>query len=132
MQRANTGQASLISRTGDRALSEHHRKLKRQELNTTILIRNSMTQELLGELANITVEGLMIISDQEMSTNSIFQFRLEFPESINGQTSIDLGVDCLWSRSAENFNRHWSGYQIIDASPDALETIDELISGYSE
>lgn len=132
MQRANTGQASLISRTGDRALSEHHRKLKRQELNTTILIRNSMTQELLGELANITVEGLMIISDQEMSTNSIFQFRLEFPESINGQTSIDLGVDCLWSRSAENFNRHWSGYQIIDASPDALVTIDELISGYSE
>jgi hypothetical protein len=54
------------------------------------------------------------------------------PEAINGQSSIDLGVDCLWSRSAENFNRHWSGYQIIDASPDALVTIDALISGYSD
>jgi hypothetical protein len=113
-------------------LSEHHRKLQRQELNTTILIRNSMTRELVGELVNITVEGLMIISDQEMSTNSIFQFSLELPEAINGQSSIDLGVDCLWSRSAENFNRHWSGYQIIDASPDALVTIDALISGYSD
>lgn len=112
-------------------MSEHHRKHQRQELNTTILIRNSMTREMIGELVNITVEGLMIISDQEMATNSIFQFCLELPEPINGIEQIELGVDCLWSRSAENVNRHWSGYQIIDASPAALQTIDALISGYS-
>ena len=113
-------------------MSEQQRKLQRQELSTTILIRNSMTRELIGELANITVEGLMIISDQEMNTNSIFQFCLELPEAIHGQTKIELGVDCLWSRHAENVNRHWSGYQIIDASPEALKTIDALIGGYSE
>ena len=90
-----------------------------------------MTRELIGELANITVEGLMIISDQEMSTNSIFQFCLELPETVHGQAKIELGVDCLWSRSAENLNRYWSGYQIIDASPEALKTIDALIGGYS-
>ncbi len=112
-------------------MSEHHRKHQRQELNTTILIRNAMNRDFIGELVNITVEGLMIISDQEMSTNSIFQFSLELPEPINGMTHIDLGVDCLWSRSAENVDRHWSGYQIIDASPEALETIDALISGYA-
>lgn len=112
-------------------MSEHHRKHQRQELNTTILIRNAMSRELIGELVNITVEGLMIISDQEMSTNSIFQFSLELPEAINGASHIDLGVDCLWSRSAENVNRHWSGYQIIDASPEALAAIDALISGYA-
>ena len=112
-------------------MSEHNSKLQRQELSTTIMIRNTMTGELVGELVNITVEGLMIISDQEMSTNAIFQYCLELPETIDGPRRIDLGVDCLWSRPAENFNRHWSGYQIIDASPDAIKTIDELISGYA-
>jgi hypothetical protein len=112
-------------------LSEHHRKHQRQELNTTILIRNAMDGAPIGELVNITVEGLMIISDQEMATNSIFQFSLELPEPIEGTNRIDLGVDCLWSRSAENVNRHWSGYQIIDASPEALEAIDALIGGYA-
>ena len=112
-------------------MSEHPRKHQRQELNATILIRNSMNRELIGELVNITVEGLMIISDQEMNTSSIFQFSLELPEAINGLSQIDLVVDCLWSRRAENVNRHWSGYQIIDASPEALQTIDDLISGYA-
>jgi hypothetical protein len=90
-----------------------------------------MTGEPVGELVNLTVEGLMIISDQEMSTNSIFQFRLEMPDPIDGVSSIDLGVDCLWNRPAENFSRHWSGYQIIDACPEALKTIDTLINGYA-
>ena len=75
--------------------------------------------------------GSCSISDQEMATNSIFQFSLELPEPIEGTNRIDLGVDCLWSRSAENVNRHWSGYQIIDASPEALEAIDALIGGYA-
>lgn len=123
--------APITGRTGDQALSEQHRKLERRELGTAILIRNSMSGDSIGELVNLTVEGLMIISDQEMSTNSIFQFSLEVPDGANNTTSVELGVDCLWSRPAENFNRHWSGYQIIDASPDALKTIDRLISGYS-
>lgn len=92
------------------------------------MIHNAMTGELVGELVNITVEGLMLISDHEMDTNSIFQFRLEIPDGVAAANSLEIGVDCLWSRAAENFSRHWSGYQIIDASPEALETISTLIS----
>lgn len=113
-------------------MSEHHRKLERQELNTSILIHNAMTGELVGELVNLTVEGLMIMSDHEMSSNSIFQFRLDIPDLPGTRGNIEIGVDCLWSRPAENFNRHWSGYQIIDASAEALQTIDALINAYSD
>lgn len=112
-------------------MSEHNRKLERKELSTTIGIRNVITGDIIGELVNITIEGMMIISDQEMDTNSIFQFQLALPETINGHDTIDVGVDCLWCRSAENFNRYWSGYQIIDASDDATETIASLISDYA-
>lgn len=112
-------------------MSEHQRRLKRQEIATHVTITNSLTGELVGELVNITVEGLMIISDDEVDTNSIFQFTLALPEKIERATELNLGVDCLWCRKAENFNRYWSGYQIIDASPEALRTIDALIKNYA-
>lgn len=112
-------------------MSEQHRRLKRQEISTTVSIRNRLTERRVGELVNITTEGLMIASDQEMDTDSIFQFSLELPEAIEGCSVIELGVDCLWCRKAENLNRYWSGYQIIDASPAALQSIDRLIGKYA-
>lgn len=112
-------------------MSEHNRRLERKELNATIGVRNVITNDVIGELVNLTIEGLMIISDREMDTNSIFQFQLLLPEAINGSDTLDIGVDCLWCRGAENFDRYWSGYQIIDASPEAVAAIETLLTQYS-
>lgn len=106
------------------------RKLQRHEISSTVTIEDMVTGSMVGELVNITAEGLMLITDHEMDTNSIFQFALHLPEAIEGGNRIALGVDCLWCRQAENFDRFWSGYQIIDASPAALRAIATLIARY--
>ena len=113
-------------------MSSQNRKLERREINRTVRIRDVIANALVGELVNITTEGMMLISDREVTTNSIFQLRLELPEPINNFTTIDVGVDCLWCRTADNFGRFWSGYQIIDASPAAIATIEALISNYAD
>ena len=112
-------------------MSAQNRRLERQELNATIGIRNSISGSEVGELVNITPEGLMIISDQAIGTNCIFQFTLALPASRGDCTQIEIGVDCLWCRHAENLGRYWSGHQIIDAAPAALEAIDRLIVQYA-
>jgi hypothetical protein len=112
-------------------VSEQQRKLQRQQITTTVTIENVLTGTASGELVNITAEGLMMISDHEVDTNSIFQFALILPEAIDGSRRIELGVDCLWCRKAEIFDRYWSGYQIIDASPQALRAIEVLIDRYA-
>jgi hypothetical protein len=103
------------------------RKLERRTLSKTIYITNQITGQTFGELINITTEGLMIISDNEIETGSIFQLELTLAEPIEGETKIELGADCLWCRKVENFTRYWGGFQIIDASEKAVQQVELLI-----
>lgn len=108
------------------------RKLERRELNQTIAITDVINGGRLGELINITSEGLMLITDRAIETQSIFQLALQLPERLEGSDQLVLGADCLWCRQAENFHRYWAGFQIIDASDTALAQIDALISLYGK
>ncbi len=107
------------------------RKLERKELNQAIAVHDTINGGVFGELVNITREGLMVMTDREIETQSIFQLALQLPEPLKGSAQIVLGADCLWCRRAENFYRYWAGFQIIDASDTALTQLDALIELYS-
>ena len=108
------------------------RKLERKELNQRIPIIDTINGGEFGELVNVTVEGIMIISDKEIPTQSIYQLSLQLPVEIDGSSTVELGADSLWCRSVENFNRYWAGLHIIDASDHALTQLEELIAHYSK
>lgn len=108
------------------------RKLERKELSESIAIHDVINGGVFGELVNITIEGLMAITDREIETQAIFQLSLQLPESLNGSDQLVLGADCLWCRHAENHHRYWAGFQIIDASDQALEQIEALINLYGK
>lgn len=108
------------------------RKLERKELSQTITIEDTINGGVFGELVNITREGLMVMTDREIETQAIFQLALQLPETLHGSDQLVLGADCLWCRRAENFYRYWAGFQIIDASEQALAQIDALIDLYAK
>lgn len=108
------------------------RRRERVELNTSISVYDAFSEQPIGEVANINIDGIMLITDEAIALNSIFQYKLRLPSPINGQSEIEIGVDCLWCREAENFNRHWAGYQIIDAAPESIDIIAELINNFAK
>ncbi len=108
------------------------RKHERVVVNQTIVIKDLINGGDFGELLNVTVEGIMAITDKEIDTHSIFQLELILPFEINGSNSVKIGADCLWCRKAENFHRYWAGFHIIDASDEALLQLETLIDQYSK
>ena len=108
------------------------RRLERKELSQTISIHDVINDKYFGELVNITTEGLMVMTDQPRSPHSIFQLRLDLPGELEGSDTVVVGADCLWCREASNFNRHWAGLHIIDASEQAINQIHQLILLYSK
>lgn len=107
------------------------RRLERKELNQSIVVLDTINGGVFGELVNVTTEGLMVMTDREIETQAIFQLALELPEPIKGAHQIVVGADCLWCRSAENFSRYWAGFQIIDASEQALTQLEVLLDLYA-
>lgn len=112
--------------------TDSKRRLERKELNQTITVKDVINGGDFGELVNITVEGMMLITDKEIPTHSIFQLSLHLPFEINASQTIEVGADCLWCRKIENFHRYWAGFHIIDLSAEAALQLDELIVHYSK
>lgn len=108
------------------------RKIERAELNQPISIVDTINGGTFGELINVTVEGLMIMTQNEIPAHSIYQLSLHLPVELDGSKTIEIGADCLWCRKAENFHRYWAGFQVIDASDQALRQIAHLIDQYAK
>jgi len=112
--------------------SPEGRRQKRRIPTHTIIAHNSMTSHELGSLANITNDGLMLVSKTKIETNRIYQISLQLPFAIEGSNSIDLVIDCLWSNSDDSTDLYWAGCAIIDADDIANTAIETLIESYSE
>jgi hypothetical protein len=91
-------------------------------------VSDAITSLVVGRLVNVHVEGLMIVGEHNLPNNNLYQFVLQLPAEINGQSRIDLGVDCLWSRSNDDQTQFWAGCRIIDISDTALENLKSLIN----
>lgn len=110
--------------TERRAFQE--RRLQRYELSQTVEVKDLNQGVLLGTLVNIHEEGLLMVGVDTIQADHVYQVALCLPESA-GSGTIELGVDCLWVREAEELTLQWSGCQIIDVSDAARSQIKTMI-----
>lgn len=106
------------------------RRLERRQLRQTTPLTDALSGEAAGHVVDITSEGLMLEAAQPFDSRRVYVLNLQLPEPMAGQTAVRLGVDCLWARPADHFRGHWGGFQIIDASPEALQALEMLMTRY--
>ncbi|HUH36304.1 MAG TPA: PilZ domain-containing protein [Spongiibacteraceae bacterium] len=111
--------------------TDDHRRRERAEPAGNIAVLDSINGGVLGELINISVDGLMLMTAREIATQSILQLSLQLPAPLLGSGTIELGADCLWCRKAEDQQHYWAGFQIIDASDEAVRQIETLIQQHA-
>jgi hypothetical protein len=115
------------------ASGEERRRKRRRTLNKVIHIEDKNSGASLGRLVNITTEGLMLVNQHSMSTDSLYQIKLVLPEPVDGVDSVELGMDCLWTSPAvADAELYWSGCHIIDVSDEALKILETLIEEFGE
>lgn len=111
-------------------MDEHPKKDERRQqrpgAGQDIDVYDNTLDAYLGRLVNIHSEGLMLIGDQPFEEDRLYRLDLHLSEPVNERNSIQLGVDCLWVKNADDNGKHWAGFSIIDASPQALEDIETL------
>lgn len=108
------------------------RRLKRHQISGVVEINDSVTQKYLGRLVNIHSEGLMLMGDELLSIDKIYQIKLTLPQTIGGVDSVEMGIDCLWVRESGDDSPHWAGCRIIDASEQVLTLVEQLVGLWGE
>lgn len=116
----------------DFASGSNDRALHRYFINGDVDVYDSLRDVYIGRLVNIHTQGLMLVGDVALEEDKLYELDLHLPDINTGDKVIRLGVDCLWTRSADQNGKHWSGFSIIDLTPDAAEDIRHLIEYWGE
>lgn len=115
------------------------RKFPRHNLRDSVRVVDKLSGQPVGTVANLSLEGLMLVSNEPLRADHIYQLSLIVAENVisendNSVHELNLGVDCLWSSPAQSTSAsaYWSGCQIIDISETDFELIKKLISSVSK
>jgi hypothetical protein len=103
------------------------RKTPRKIADDVLEVSDQHTGTKLGQMVNISAEGLMLISNEPFTAGSVYEMDLKLPRLLKGHSKVSFGAEVVWSMPASQPGSHWSGFRIIDLSEDDVLTIDDLI-----
>ncbi len=109
---------------------QERRKHPRKRTSKLLQIVDVNTNELLGNVVDISLGGVMLICNRAIDDNSVFQVALNVPEDYNGAGQIEFGAEVLWAESSGDSNQFWVGMHIIDISSDAVSRFEGFVENY--
>ncbi|MDM8552747.1 PilZ domain-containing protein [Desulfobacterales bacterium HSG2] len=107
------------------------RRLKRKQLIYYLSVFDMDANKRIGQLVNITTEGLMLTSEKPIKVNSAFQLKMDLPEEIKGQKQITFDARSMWCRKGVNPDFYDIGFQLVNISQENSKIIERLIFDFS-
>ena len=107
-----------------------NRRLIRKVANAILEITDHNTGTSLGQVVNITREGFLLISREPITIDAIFQMDMHLHQPIDNIEKITFGASSLWSSQARQADSFWTGFNIIDISPESIATIEQMTKGW--
>ncbi|MEW9573477.1 PilZ domain-containing protein [Rhodanobacter sp. Si-c] len=90
--------------------TREQRRAPRKPVDAGIVAIDTIAEQPLGHLCNLSASGLLLIGGREPRSEGIYQVRLPLPD-VGG--SIELGLQEQWHEPAASPGQYWAGYRII-------------------
>ena len=103
------------------------RKLERRQLVVYLRVGDRDSGRELGYLADITTEGLMLVSNDPVEIGRVYRLEVEPAEAGSGVPPIHLDGRSLWTRPDVNPALHLTGFELVDPGADEIRAINALI-----
>ena len=92
---------------------------------------NSINGEEVGTIGNLSLGGMMLISNRELYADGILQLTVLAPDELDCGP-IPLGVKILWCTPANSPEEYWAGLETIDIGANASDTLSRLLDYLAE
>ncbi|MCP4022229.1 MAG: PilZ domain-containing protein [Desulfobacteraceae bacterium] len=107
------------------------RKAERKQLYFYLKVNRQRTGSLLGYLADISSEGVMVLTSDAIELNKVFALTIDLREEFSMDCSLDFEAKSLWCEQDVNPDYMVAGFQFESLDKMALERMNYLISEYS-
>lgn len=103
------------------------RRSKRKHAETDIRVTNAMTGETIGNIGNLSVDGMLLIANQRICEDALYQFSFSLPGPRGKPAMLEIGVHEQWSDMANHQDQCWAGFRIIDISKKDFDILNAWI-----
>jgi hypothetical protein len=112
------------------AMRREKRKKKRTHLIDYLEIIDSESGSVIGHLADISPQGIMMVGQEPIEVNKDFSFRLQLPATFTDPNMIDFKAHSLWCKKDVNPEFYVSGFNFSEISADEIKILTDLINSY--
>jgi hypothetical protein len=103
---------------GKRSSSHERRSRERRGFPHYVQFRNDLTGELVGSLADLSMDGFRLEGSRHVPHNTTVQFRADLPPDVPGRASIVLRAQSRWiAQHPIDPRLYVTGYQIKGLDP---------------
>ncbi|HEX7510586.1 MAG TPA: PilZ domain-containing protein [Chitinivibrionales bacterium] len=106
------------------------RKYRRRSLLYNLQVVDIRSGEAIGHVANLSPEGLMLVTGKRHEQGETVKLSIALPEKIFERDRIECEAQCMWCRVSENTDNFDVGLQLLEISQQDIEAIVALITKY--
>lgn len=89
-------------------------------------VRNERDNAMLGHLADISAEGMMIVSGEPVDIAVMYDIRIELPEKVDGRDSIAFSARPVWTAQDPEDGLYKTGFHFTRIEPTEIWIISRL------
>ncbi|TRX75409.1 PilZ domain-containing protein [Pseudomonas mangiferae] len=102
------------------------RRIDRHQLPYYLKVFNRVTDKPMGYIGNLSLDGMMLISQLPMLVGGCFDMRLKIPGQDSQVHHIDLCATCQWCQEDVTPGHYDSGFALVISPPEYVEMIETL------
>lgn len=103
------------------------RRIKRRHLLYYLPVNDAESLDLLGHLADITIEGIMLVGDMALVPGRTYELNLALPKDAFEKTELRCTARCAYCRKDVNPSLYASGFEIKQIAAEDRVLIRALI-----
>jgi len=106
------------------------RRIERQQLPYYLKVFNRITDKPMGYIGNVSLDGLMLISQLPLLVGARFEMRLKIPGQ-NAPRVIDFSATCQWCHEDVTPGSFDSGFALVAPPAEFVEMVEALRQYFS-
>ncbi len=105
---------------------EERRKSRRHHVVFYARVYIEETGALLGYLENLSLNGMMVVSDRPISPGKTLTLGLELPQEFNHQGRLQLSARVVWCRADKDPDFYNTGFEITAISAENCGLLERI------
>lgn len=107
-------------------MDDRRRSRRIDAFDEGLQVRNGITGDKLGIVGNLSLGGMMLITQRQLEADGILQLVVEAPVSFD-LAPISIGTKILWCTPANSPDEYWAGLETIDIAKSDETVMQQLL-----